>query len=274
MNPVIYSSRNVCVAISFLAWLWLAACEGKFYTVEKYNPPRVPVQVTVLKEEVSPEWLYTGKNGAENWASIAREYAPCADGKRQSPINFTRAEFTPGHRIHFSYKASYETILNNGNTLELVYDKGSQLAFDGKMYELIQFHFHTPAEHLIYGKQYPMEMHLVHRSADTTYLVIGVLFEEGTENQLLSKLVHYLPVENKEIQVDQFIQAATLFPEQKHFYHYQGSFTTPPCTEGVRWLVLQQIQQASVQQIKAISNIEGNNARHSQALHHRQVEQF
>jgi carbonic anhydrase len=262
----------------FSKWILLlivgfSGCDGKFYTVEKLSLPQQTRVAEVVKES-SPEWSYPGKNKAENWASLATEYSPCADGKRQSPVNFLSVKPVTNHQVRLSYRPSYENILNNGHTIELIYDKGSHIEFDGKSYNLTQFHFHTPGEHLIHRKRYPMEMHLVHRSEDTTYLVIGVLFEEGRENRFLSRFANYIPQKPSQKEVENNIQVGTLFPEQKHFYHYQGSFTTPPCTQGVRWLVLKQTQQASAEQIQTIAQIEGNNARHTQRLNHREVEIF
>jgi carbonic anhydrase len=224
--------------------------------------------------EKQPEWMYRGNNGVTHWGGIALEYSPCADGKYQSPINIRRSIKNNAHQVRLAYQPSYENVLNNGHTVELVYDQGSQVEFDGKRYDLTQFHFHTPAEHLVYGKEYPMEMHLVHRSSDTTYLVIGVWFKEGRANALLSQFEHYIPATKAENKIVQQLTVATLFPAQPHYYHYQGSFTTPPCTQGVRWLVLKEVQEVSAEQIKAIRSVEGNNARPNQQLHHREVEEF
>src|SRR4051794_37914169 len=161
-----------------------------------------------------PEWMYRGNNGVTHWGGIALEYSPCADGKYQSPINIHHSTKNEAHRVRLAYQPSYENVLNNGHTVELVYDKGSQVEFDGKRYDLTQFHFHTPAEHLVYGKEYPMEMHMVHRSSDTTYLVIGVFFKEGKANELLSKFEHYIPATKAENKVEQTFTVATLFPAQ------------------------------------------------------------
>jgi carbonic anhydrase len=224
--------------------------------------------------EKKPEWMYRGNTGVNHWGGLALEYAPCADGKYQSPINIRHATKKATHQVRLDYRPSFENVLNNGHTVELVYDQGSSIEFDGKRYQLTQFHFHTPAEHLAFGKEYPMEMHLVHRSSDTTYLVVGVWFREGKANKVLSRFEHYIPADVAENNVAQQFTVDPLFPAQPHYFHYQGSFTTPPCTQGVRWLMLKDVQEASAEQIKAIRQVEGNNARPNQKLHHREVEEF
>jgi carbonic anhydrase len=224
--------------------------------------------------EQKPEWMYRGNTGVNHWGELALEYSPCADGKYQSPINIRHSTKKANHRVHLDYRPSFENVLNNGHTVELVYDQGSSLEFDGKRYQLTQVHFHTPAEHLTFDKEYPMEMHLVHRSSDTTYLVVGVWFREGKASEVLSRFEHYIPADVAENNVAQQFTVAPLFPAQPHYFHYQGSFTTPPCRQGVRWLMLKEVQEASAEQIRAIRSVEGNNARPNQKLHHREVEEF
>lgn len=205
-------------------------------------------------------------------------------GLCQSPINILTRAVTKGsrHSIVLDYKRSSEHVRNLGHTIEVEYDEGNTLAFDGRVFEFKQFHFHTPSEHLVDGVTYPMEMHMVHtlgeRNADneTIYLVVGALFKQGRENPFLDEFIGAIPKkEGKEAIVqggvvdinDLFELAPTL-----DYYHYDGSLTTPPYTETVTWLIIQSIFEASPEQIETFKQLEGSNARHVQALYGRQVD--
>ncbi len=199
-------------------------------------------------------------------------------GLIQSPINIHTTETTPGrHGVKLHYQTSKEHVTNLGHTVQVRMDPGSSLEFDGETYDLRQFHFHTPSEHLLDGVTYPMEMHLVHTLRDDPgqFLVVGVLFKEGQENPLLATLIQTVPnevgahVDAEDVKVD----AAELFSPDEHFFHYRGSLTTPPYTETVTWLVVKKIHTASPGQIEALNELEGNNARHIQRLKSRTVDE-
>lgn len=219
-------------------------------------------------------WTYEGDRGPSTWATIHREYQPCGDGKHQSPINIKAPGVNSSHTFDFGYNSSSEVILNNGHTIELLYDSGSIFSFDGTDYNLLQFHFHTPAEHLINGERFPIEMHLVHRSLDTTYLVLGILFEEGNENTFLSRIILDAPEKVETKAFDTRINVTELIPDTSEFYYYSGSFTTPPCKEAVRWLIFKAHDTASPLQIKALRALEGSNSRPVQDLNGRVVEEI
>lgn len=198
-------------------------------------------------------------------------------GVRQSPINILTYLAEEGkHAVRLHYQTSKEHVTNLGHTVEVEMDPGSTLEFDGKLYELAQFHFHTPSEHLLDGVTYPMELHLVHtlRGDPTHYLVVGVLFREGPANALLATLLKATPgeagvrVDVEDVKLD----AASLFANSEHYFHYEGSLTTPPYSESVTWLLLKRIHTASPQQIGSLNTIEGNNARHIQQLKSRVVD--
>lgn len=198
-------------------------------------------------------------------------------GLSQSPINIVSSRTVAGHHnVHLHYKTSREHVANLGHTVKVSVDPGSSLEFDGREYDLAQFHFHTPSEHLIDGMTYPMEMHIVHtlRGEPETYLVVGVLFKEGRKNPLLKTLLAAVPgnvgatVDIEDVRLD----AGILFSESEHYYHYEGSLTTPPYTESVTWLVLRNVHTASPEQIETINRFEGDNARHIQQLQTRTVD--
>lgn len=200
-------------------------------------------------------------------------------GLSQSPINIRSHSAETGgsqHSVHVNYKQSSEKIVNKGHTIEVDYDEGSTITFDGKVYNFKQFHFHTPSEHLVDGVTYPMEMHMVHtlEGHDATYLVIGVLFKEGEPNAFLDEFISYIPTEagRTEMPEKAHVDINDVFDGDDEYYTYQGSLTTPPYTEAVRWGVLKRIHEASPEQIALFNRLEGNNARHIQALNARPVQ--
>ncbi|MFN2378438.1 MAG: carbonic anhydrase [Candidatus Binatia bacterium] len=195
---------------------------------------------------------------------------------QQSPINIVTSRVVDReHRIEFHYRTSREQVSNLGHTLQVKYDPGSTLEYDGVVHELVQFHFHTPSEHLLDGVTYPMEVHLVHRERGQPgrFVVIGVLFKEGKANPLVDTLVGDAPrAVGAVIYGDRPVDVGTILTPGMGYYHYSGSLTTPPYTETVRWMVLDRVLEASAEQIEALNRIEGDNARHIQDPHSRPVE--
>jgi carbonic anhydrase len=199
-------------------------------------------------------WGYEGAGAPYLWAGLKDEYAVCATGKQQSPIDITAVTVTQLPDIEFNYQASPLAISNNGHTIKVSYAPGSYITVDGKRYDLLQFHFHSPSEHTIGGKAYDMVAHLVHQAADGRLGVIGVMFKAGTiGNDRIAQLWQHMPVEtgvtNSVPEV--MINAADLFPLDDTYFNYSGSLTTPPCSEGVNWMVLaapSAISEAQLQQ--------------------------
>lgn len=189
-------------------------------------------------------------------------------GRLQSPINIVTSRAVPAkHEVKFHYQTSKEHVQNLGHTVRVTYDAGSSVDFDGKTYDLVQFHFHTPSEHLLDGVTYPMEMHLVHaeHGQPDRFLVIGVLFKEGESNGLINTVLADTPrTAGASTDSDVQLDASSVFKPGEGYFHYDGSLTTPPYSETVTWLVLDQVHDASAEQVEAINRIEGNNARHIQ----------
>ena len=204
-------------------------------------------------------------------------------GNRQSPVNIVSSDskHTAVHKIVFNYHPSTKTVVNLGHTVQVKYDDGNTLRYEGRVYDFKQFHFHTPSEHLIDGITYPMELHMVHilkqeGSQTPVYLVVGLLFKEGKANPFLDKFLNSIPdstgatnhLSNEFLNINELLsQAGPL-----HYYHYEGSLTTPPYTEAVTWQVVKHIFEASPEQIEKLNRIEGNNARHFQHLHDRKID--
>lgn len=198
-------------------------------------------------------------------------------GLAQSPINILSSRAVTGsHRVALHYRESGTHIANLGHTVEAIIDDGSLASFDGQDYTLQQIHFHTPSEHQVDGVTYPMEMHMVHTRNDDpgSYMVISVLFREGVESPALEDVLAAVPERAGETRdlPGTAIDAGELLDFSGHYFHYEGSLTTPPYTEAVTWLIMQDIHQAAPEQIQHINILEGNNARHIQALHARVVD--
>jgi carbonic anhydrase len=206
-------------------------------------------------------------------------------GFEQSPINIISTANANGkHSITLYFKDDVNKIENLGHTVQLDFAEGSTITQDDTTFAFKQCHFHTPSEHLIDGMTFPMEMHIVNvmpnedKNATPQYLVIGVLFKEGKENKFIADFLSAIPKEEHETASLKAgkVKLADLFgtiPKQLkgHYYNYRGSLTTPPYTESVRWYITKHIFEASAEQIEAINKIEGNNARHVQALYGRTI---
>lgn len=200
-------------------------------------------------------WAYSGKEGPENWAKLSPEFGACA-GRNQTPINLTgfiEADLKP---IKITYQAGGNEILNNGHTVQVNYAAGSSITVDGIQFDLKQFHFHVPSENHINGKSYPMEAHLVHSDKDGNLAVVALMFKEGAENKVLAKIWSLMP-ENagEKIALPSLYNVAQLLPSNKSYYFFNGSLTTPPCTEGVRWLVLKTPVSVSKEQVEAFAHV-------------------
>lgn len=205
-------------------------------------------------------------------------FPEASEGQSQSPINIvTSRAVQRKHKVKFRYRSSKEHVENLGHTVKVTYDAGSSLEYDGQRYDLVQFHFHTPSEHLLDGVTYPMEMHLVHAQHDRPehLLVVGVLFKEGKPNKLLERLIADVPKRAGEhLDKETRLDASSVLKKGEGFYHYEGSLTTPPYSETVTWLVLDQPHDAGAEQIEALNRIEGNNARHIQVQNARLIDHW
>lgn len=223
------------------------------------------------------EWSYEGHNGPEHWGELAPKNLKCKIGLEQSPIDLGRAyENDDLAKIKFDYQPQSLTVKNNGHAVQVDVNNGSQILIGKDKYRLLQFHFHTGSEHTINGRQYPMEVHFVHANDQGELAVFGMLFEEGEANRDLEAIIRNVPstagenvVENGQIDLRRLIGNKT----RDEYYTYSGSLTTPPCSEGVRWLVDTKIRKASREQIEVLSHaVHGNNARPVQSLNGRTLQ--
>ena len=206
-------------------------------------------------------WGYEGEGSPEHWADLDADYEACGVGIEQSPIDLTGSTTADLANIAFNYAESNVNILNNGHTIQVNYDEGSSAEIDGQTYNLLQFHFHAPSEHAVDGTLYSAEMHLVHADADGNLAVVGVLIAEGAENAAFTPVWDDLPTKEMEaMATGMMVNATALLPTEQMIYRYNGSLTTPPCSEGVLWSVMETPVEMSAEQIAAFTAIfEGTN---------------
>jgi carbonic anhydrase len=212
--------------------------------------------------EGAPHWGYEGPAGPEHWGDVDAASKVCSVGSQQSPIDIRGSikSQLPPLQVALSKKA--DTIVNNGHTIQVNYEKGSTLKVGAESYTLLQFHFHHPSEHLINGKNFPMEVHFVHRNAAGSLAVIGVLMTGGKPNATFSKIIATMPQhEGPATPADAAIDASKLVPAGKGYYRYSGSLTTPPCSEVVNWLLLRDSIQVAQADIDAFGKLFPMNAR-------------
>lgn len=207
-------------------------------------------------------WSYGGKGGPDNWQHLSPDNKTCASGRRQSPIDISdgiRVDLEP---ISFNYGSAGFSIIDNGHTIQVNVAEGQTMRIMERTYQLIQFHFHKPAEERVNGRSYAMSAHLVHKDSDGRLAVIAVLMEQGMENTLIQTLWNNLPLEQSMLVSPSVpLDLSKLLPEKREYWTYMGSLTTPPCTEDVLWMVMKQPLQVSPEQIAIFGRLYPNNAR-------------
>ena len=234
----------------------------------------VTTTVFAQDEEHPPHWEYEGEEGPENWGELSEVFAVCGTGTAQSPIDITNVTEVGLSDIEFDFGESALNIYNNGHTIQVNADEGSRIVYNGISYDLLQFHFHHPSEHIVDGVPAAMEIHFVHRDPNSGNLaVVGVLLTEGeAPNEAYAAVFDHLPAEVGESEaMGNTVGFATLLPERPLFTTYNGSLTTPPCSEIVRWLVLDTPVTLSSEQIEAFAAIHEMNARPVQPLNGRDL---
>ena len=220
------------------------------------------------KHEAKPHvhWSYVGDGGPEKWAELNPEFRQCAIGTRQSPIDIREGIRVDLEKIQFDYRPSSFAVLDNGHTIQVNVSPGNSLQVMGRRFELLQFHFHRPSEERINGRQFDMVAHLVHKDAEGRLAVVAVLLERGQDQALVQTIWNNLPLEKGEaLPAPGQLDLNQLLPENRAYYTYMGSLTTPPCSEGVLWMVMRTPVQVSPNQIAIFSRLYPMNARPIQA---------
>jgi len=219
-------------------------------------------------------WAYEGEFGPANWANINSAWAKCAAGTRQSPIDLRDGIKVDLEQIAFDYRPSLFNEVDNGHTIQVTVGGGNFITVGGNTYELQEFHFHRPSEERINGKGTEMVIHLMHRSAAGEQAVVAVLLERGTANNLIQTVWNHLPLE-KYVAVSPsiVIDVNEVLPARRDYFTYMGSLTTPPCSEGVLWIVMKQPMQVSPAQMALFSRLYPLNARPAQPSHGRVIKE-
>jgi carbonic anhydrase len=219
------------------------------------------------------KWTYTGKRGPKYWAKLNSEFAMCEIGLNQSPINIQSTIHAALKPIRTIHKFPAKDIVNNGHTIQVDYQEGNIIVLDKALFKLKQVHFHAPSENTINGKSYPLEAHFVHVDNNGNLAVIAVMFKEGEANPTLGQFL-----EQASNKIDQLVKIKgrytpnTLMPTKQQYYRFSGSLTTPPCSEGVRWVVMKTPMTASREQIDSFERmVHQHNNRPLQALNGRVV---
>lgn len=215
-------------------------------------------------------WGYTGEGAPEHWADLDPGFALCGEGVEQSPVDLTGAvpiENTGFERLlgetvlTVTQRARVMDLVDNGHTIQITNDVPMSTELGGVRYELVQYHFHAPSEHTIDGEHAPLEVHFVHKSAAGELAVIGILVEEGTHDVLWDTIIEALPAPGDTRHVEDLdLDMSELRPLPTRYYRYAGSLTTPPCSEGVQWVVMAEKRQISIEQMAAlVSHLHHNN---------------
>ena len=220
-------------------------------------------------------WAYEGENGPQAWGRLKAEFNLCASGRRQSPISIEEGATLqgPAEPIQFSYVPSNGTVVNNGHTIQVDVQGDNAITVRGSSYRLLQFHFHTPSEEQINFKRYPMVAHLVHRNAEGQLAVVAVLLDLGAASPMVDKVWTYMPLDvgDRVRMPNAMLNLAELLPTDQRYYQFMGSLTTPPCSEGVLWMVLKTPVTVSKAQLKLFTQLYPNNARPIQPVNARPV---
>jgi carbonic anhydrase len=219
-------------------------------------------------------WAYNGTGGPQAWSSLKPEFAACATGQRQSPIDIRGGLSVDLEPVRFEYQSSRFAVVDNGHTVQVNLPQGNAIEVGGKRYELLQFHFHRPSEERIDGRQFEMSLHLVHKNDQGQLAVVGLLFDKGQANAVMQQVWNNLPLEkNEEMQAGSTMELADLLPNDRRYFTYMGSLTTPPCSEGVKWIVMRQPVTLTKEQIDIFARMYPMNARPIQSASGRRIMQ-
>jgi carbonic anhydrase len=201
-------------------------------------------------------WKYVGSQGPEFWGALSPEFVSCKVGRNQSPIDISKTTITTPKPLKTFQRFPATEILNNGHTVQANFKPGNIMVVDSVMYQMKQVHFHAPSENKIMGKSFPLEAHFVHADPNGNLAVLAVMYEEGPENKALAKLWKQMPKSKgqpKALNAD--VLAGELIPRKKDYYRFSGSLTTPPCSEGVIWVVMKSTMTTSKSQIDAFKKV-------------------
>ncbi|MCC5884896.1 MAG: carbonic anhydrase family protein [Gammaproteobacteria bacterium] len=232
------------------------------------------VLLTIASEASSGaggHWSYSGPTGPEQWGELDPAFVRCSDGRNQSPIDLADATVAGLGPVQIDYAVAGGRVFDSGHAVQVDTPPGNRLLIDGREFVLLQYHLHLPGEHLRGGESYPLEVHFVHADAEGQLAVLGVHFVEGEPNTGLEAIVARLPAApDAPAWMPEDVGPAALLPDARTAFRYNGSLTTPPCSEGVRWFVFDTAMTASSQQLGRLrATTAGGNNRPPQPLYAR-----
>lgn len=218
-------------------------------------------------------WTYAGTHGSAHWAEMNPAYEACGTGRAQSPIDIRDAKVEALPPLQFAYGHVSPAIVNNGHTVQVNVPEGHFLQVGEHRYQLVQFHFHTPSEERVQGRASAMVAHLVHRDAAGKLAVVAVLIQPHRGRSGFDEVLAHLPARPGETLTvaGLDLDLAALLPASRRYYDFEGSLTTPPCSEGVHWMVLADPVSVSPEGIKRFRQVYAANARPVQPLNGRVV---
>ncbi len=275
----LYFSQTSCTSAKKEDWLRPEPQEPK--------PQRV-VDVTESKDKTAQQekghhyadlmnlWSYQGVTGPESWGRIRPEFKLCGEGREQSPINLVWSQPQPGGpHLAQSYQDGPLKLVDLGHNLQVSLEPGSQASLHGQSYALKHIDFHLPSEHKLSGQQWPLEIHLHHEGPEGQKAIVAILGQLGQEHAGLTKILAHPPQQRyREVVAPVNFSAAELLPHRDTHYKYRGSLTTPPCSEGVLWIVLNTPIEFSEEQQTAFQALFRPNNRPLQPLNQRRVRNF
>ena len=217
-----------------------------------------------------PHWSYEGLTGPDKWGNLDPANMVCSTGTQQSPLDLVGPINARQPPLELRWSKRPQTIVNNGHTIQLNFESGGELKLGERDYVMMQFHFHHPSEHLVGGKGFAMEAHFVHAAPDGRLAVVGVFMVPGRTNAVFSKIVSIMPTEEgPPVPASSDIDPSGLLPARRAYYRYEGSLTTPPCSETVDWLVLANRIEVAEADIARFAELYPMNARPVQNLDRR-----
>ena len=246
--------------------------------------PRAPRRASSVKKPTNDkpagqhvshsDWSYEGTNGPNAWGQMSPEFGLCASGARQSPIDIRDGIGVDLEPLAFDYRPTKAQVLDTGHTIQVNFDGGNFLDVMGRHFELEQIHFHRPSEERINGRQFDMVLHMVHKDANGRLAIVAVLIESGPAHAGAQTIWNNIPLEKREaLAVHDMLDPKDFLPVEHKYFIYMGSLTTPPCTEGVLWMVLKQPIQLSSEQISLFARLYPMNARPIQAAFGRLIKE-
>lgn len=262
------------ISLTTLLFFLLVGCVQEQKTSEISVPKEDQSKNHLPPSSSAHNWSYQGETGPEHWSELS-EISEC-DGNFQSPVNIVKYKQNKKLKpIQFNYKEEtiLHSVVNNGHTIQYNFEKGDYLVFEGKTYELTQFHFHEPAEHTVDGVRYPLAIHLVHKNSENELLVIEILAKEGENSEPFDFLESFLPLKKGEEKiVDEGFDMNLNLPKNKGYFTYVGSLTTPPCTEEVRWIIFKEPILVSLEQVELLKYLMPiHNYREEKPIHGRKI---